>query len=872
MCLRSTEMGFTVLIERDELVGSLRELAGTAMSGSGRLVMLGGEAGVGKTSVAAELMSGLPSGLKIRRGASDNVTTPAPLGPLLEALPELGELIGKTSAQRHELFREAQELLAAEPTVLLIEDAHWADEATFDLLRLLGRRVDSMALLVVVTYRTDEVDTLHPLSMVFGDLATAPGVIRREVPALTVDGVRRLVEIADSPIDAVELHARTGGNPFFATEVIAGATDELPTTIRDAVLARTSRLSPGAQGVLSTLAVLGHRGDLNLLVTIGEGTVADVDECVRSGMVVADGTTLSFRHELARLAVEDRLTLATRIDLNARVLAELEHLGSEDYRRLAHYAVASGNRDAVIRYAPRAAALAASLGAHRESAQQCRTALSWLEPGSPERAAVLEQLSFELHLMDMNEDALIVQQEVLDLHRRSDDAIAIGRSLRWMSRLHWMVGGNAKSRRFAKMAVDTLEAVEPGHELAMAYSNLAQLGMAADDIPTTQHWAELAMDVAAELDDRDVRIHALNNLGSALMMSDEHQRGFEMLCESLELALEDDAEAHAARAYSNLGAASMVNRRYDVAEGIMAEGIAYCIDRNLDYCHFYMSGWLARSMSERGDFAGAAAHAAAVLDSPYASATSKIPALAAAGQIAAWLGKDPEAELAEALELASTTGEPQRLIPVAVARADASWISGQGDIVAEIDRVWDLNASAPHPWKTGELAWWLHVAGVERPLPGPIAEPYALMLAGDHRGAAEAWRIIGSPFWAARALSRSDDPDDAREAWKILDELGAAGVLQAMLRDRRSRGQSVPRGPRASSSDNTAGLTVREHEVLLLLAEGMTNAEIAERLFLSTKTVGHHVSAVLRKLEAPTRTRAAAVAAELGLTAGAQDA
>ena len=236
-----------------------------------------------------------------------------------------------------------------------------------------------------------------------------------------------------------------------------------------------------------------------------------------------------------------------------------------------------------------------------------------------------------------------------------------------------------------------------------------------------------------------------------------------------------------------------------------------------------------------------------------------------AGALAARRGRDGGA-LDQALPIAVRTGEPQRLVPVAAARAEAAWIAGRTpDIIAEIDRAWVLVVAHPQPWELGELSWWLYLAGERREAGAPLAQPFALMLAGEHRAAAGEWEALGCPLWSAYALAFSPQLRDAQQCLDVLAGLGAPAVRQAVLRDRHARGLAVPRGPRPPSRANPAGLTARETEVLQLLADGLSYVEVAERLVLSEKTVGHHVSAVLRKLREPTRSRAVAAALRLGI-------
>ena len=414
-------------------------------------------------------------------------------------------------------------------------------------------------------------------------------------------------------------------------------------------------------------------------------------------------------------------------------------------------------------------------------------------------------------------------------------------------------------------AVATLEPLGPSRELAMAYSNLAQLRMLADDASEAVRWGMKAIELARSLGDREAEMHALNNVGTALSLAGDVIEGRARLTRSLDLALADDAHEHAARAYTNLGSADVIHRSFGEAGLQLQAGIAYCTDRDLDTWRLYMSAWLARSLAEQGHYAAAHQHLADIIRHPHLSPITQISALAVAGVLAARRGGGTGA-LDDALPIAVQTGESQRLVPVAAARAEAAWIAGRtSDLAAEIDRAWPTAVTHPQPWDLGELCWWLHLAGDHRPIPAPVARPFALMVAGRHRAAASEWRDLSCPLWSAYALAFSPETRDAQECLDVLDHLGASAVRHAVLRDRHARGLTVPRGPRPASRANPAGLTVREIEVLGLLADGLSYAEVAERLILSGKTVGHHVSAVLRKLGEPTRPRAVATALRLGI-------
>src|SRR5499427_4334040 len=542
-----------VLVEREGFLASLEQLLDEALGGSGRLVFLGGEAGVGKTALAAALAEAA-SGPVVRRGSCDSITTAEPLGPILDAVPELAEIVDQDAGMsRLRLFHKIRGLLSESPMLLVLEDVHWADEATLDILRFLGRRLAGAELMILATFRSEEAGGEHPLTVVMGDLASLPGVVRMRLPALSVTGVRQLLDDAGSAMDAGDVHLRTGGNPFFVTEVLAAGSERVPATVRDAVLARVSRLSPAAQEVAGVASVLGRHAEIDFVVAVSGRPLAAVDECLDRGVLVLDGTAVGFRHDLARLAVEQSLPTAERAGAHARALAQLLALGSRDHRRLAHHAAGSGDREAVARHAPLAAARAARLGAHREAAEHIQLALRYHETPDRERAELLDRLSYECYLTDQAMRARDSGLAALGIYEQEQDIRSIGTSQRWLSRLTWFLGQNADSERYAAAAVTTLEQLGPGPGLAMAYSNLSQLRMLSDDHTEALLWGEKAIELARRFGEREAEMHALNNVGAVLAWLGEVTEGRARLTQSLDMALADDAHEHAARAYTNLG-------------------------------------------------------------------------------------------------------------------------------------------------------------------------------------------------------------------------------------------------------------------------------------------------------------------------------
>jgi len=469
-------------------------------------------------------------------------------------------------------------------------------------------------------------------------------------------------------------------------------------------------------------------------------------------------------------------------------LAYLTARGSHDHRWLAYHAAGCGDSAAVLRHAPLAAARAARLGAHREAAEQFRLALRHHEPPDRQRAALLERLSYECYLTDRLVRARDSLLEALAIYEREGDARSVGTSQRWLSRLSWVLGQNADSERYAAAAVSTLEPLEPGPELAMAYSNMGQLRMLSDDNAAALDWGTKAIVLAREVGDTETEIHALNNVGTTLATAGDLIEGQARLTQSLDLALARDAHEHAARAFTNLGSINIINWSLADADRHLHAGITYCADRDLDTWRLYMTAWLARSLAEQGQYDAAQRHVADVTRRPHVSPITQVSVLPVAGVLAARRGRDGTRELDEALTIAVRTGEALRLIPVTAACAEAFWIAGRTrELVAAVDRAWPVAVEHPHPWGLGELSWWLRLAGDGRPAIAPLARPFALMLADEHRAAAAAWEALGCPLWSAYALAFSPEIRDVQQCLEILGQLGAPAVRHAWEKEPVSR-------------------------------------------------------------------------------------
>lgn len=837
------------LLERDEQLRAAAGYLADAAAGHGRLVYVGGEAGVGKTTfiegVAAQ------SGARVVVGWCDGSATPPPLGPLVDMLPDLPADTWPADAPRSQVFANVLAALRApsgrQPYLVVVEDAHWADEATLDLVRHLARRIHACPALVMVSYRPEDAGVGEGLRVLLGDTASATGTRRIDLSPLTPGGVATLTaERGGTQADAAELYEVTGGNPFFVTEALA-ADGELPQTVRDAVLARVSRLDETSQRALELVALAGSRAEAHLVSTLLPSGLAALDEPLARGLLRRSGDDVLFRHELARLAVLAEVPAGRAVHLHRRLQAALEERGA-DPARLAHHAEAAGDGAAVLVHARAAAASAAVLGAHREASRQYERALRHADDlPTAERAQLLWDLGYEYYLTNRIEESIETVGRARELWAALGDTVRVGDAWRCGSRLHWFAGHHEEAQDFAERAVVLLE--DTGTvEQAMALSNRTGLAMLGTRLAPTREWGDRTMAVLDGLPasprHAEVRVHALNNMGTIEVTAGDLRAGMEMLEESLRGAREGNFQEHAARAYCNLISTAVAQRRHADALRWLDEGLTYCTDRDLDSWTSYLLALRSRLHLDRGEDGLARADATEVLRAG-SSAVGALEPLLVLAQLDVRSGTgSPDAAFARAVEMSDAMAEAQRIGPTANARCEAAWIAGDESAIAAIaTAAWPHVVDVDCPWHRGQVATWLP-AGVDARL--PLAPPYLLEREGCWEEAARYWAGVESPFEQALALARSGEPDLLTDAVRLFDRLGTTAAAARARTTLQALGAPVPRATRASTHPH--GLTPREQEVLQLVARGLGDAAIAETLVISRRTAEHHVASILAKV------------------------
>jgi DNA-binding CsgD family transcriptional regulator len=863
------------LVERDTALAALAAAFARVAAGSasrGGLVIVSGEAGVGKTALIRRHCEERRPVARILWGACEPLFAPRPLAPLAEIARSCGgelEQALERDATPYEVVRALEhELRNGAPSIVVLEDVHWADGATLDVLRLLGRRYGGWPALVLVSHRDDELDRFHPLRRAIGELGSSESLGRIRLQPLSLEGVRAVA--VPYRADAEEIYRRTGGNPFFVAEAVA-AGDELPGTVRDAVLARAARLTERGWALLQAVAVTPPQAELALLESVAPDAFGSVEECLDSGLLTAtDGArALQFRHELARLAVEQAIPPDRLLLLHRRALDALEAVPAADAARLAYHAEAAGAGEAVLRYAPAAAEHAASVGAHREAAAQYARALRFADLLSPERYAELcERRSLECYVTTQDDEARVATEEAIARYRELGDTRREADALRWLGLVQLNRGHPDEGERAAERAVALLERLPPGRELALAYAALAGISLLAEDAARTARWANKGLELAQQLDDVEAFVTALAGFGAAEALGGSEQ-GRRALEQALALATEHGLDNQIGRAHMFLVMAGSRERSLERMERHVELGLAFCEEHGLAVSARYLLAARAWVELERGTWNRAADTVSLVLTQE--CALSCLQARVVLALLRARRGDpDPWTPLAEADAVARQTGHLWWLGQVAAARAEAAWLAGRPDEVAAVtEDAYRLALRVQAPWSSGELALWRRRAGIEEESPPLAAEPFRLQLAGDWRGAAAWWRQSGCRYEAALALADAGDEQPLRDALSTLQQLGASPAALLVARRLRELGaRRLPRGPRSTTRANPANLTPRELDVLRLLASGLRNREIASRLHLSARTVDHHVSAILGKLGARTRAQAVREAARLGMLDG----
>lgn len=849
-----------MLLEREQELGRLADLLESVATSGGKVVLIRGEAGIGKSSLVRTFLATVEGSAHVRLGYCDDLHTPQPFGPLWDiARDEVVLLKALKASDRQEVMQSLFDLLTVSlrPNIVVIEDTQWSDEATLDAIKYVGRRIARTNGLLVLTYRDEEVDFDNPLRGVLG--ALPPDYVERvELSGLSRVAVAEIV--GESGLDPDEVLELTHGNPFFVTEMAMTAGDRVPASVRDSVMARVGRLSILSREMLRYMSVIPERTSRGELAALVGSAHDQLIECERLGLLDVGTETVAFRHELIRRAVEASLATSERIAIHRALLDVLPD--DTDPARLVHHAFGANDVDSLIDLIPRAAASAAEVGGNREASAHYRMLAPHLSRlADRQRARVLVDWA-EIEYYLASADAMDLLEEAIDLYRECGSPQELAQALALAVAVNETHARTARAESYAIEAIQVLEAEGDSADLAEALSRYADLLLHKGEGVKADGYVDRALAMGEATGSELATIRALIVKGMlAYVRGDPGGRD---LVEEARVRAEQRGhhyeEVTALRSLAYTGQEQDdIDLQQDVAQRARAAAIRY----ELSFLEVEADSVYADALMRTGKWDAAEDLATENLGS---HANADVHLMRVLGLLRLRRGRSGGmANLQGAWSLARESGEIDYLLHVGTALAEARWL-GQ-EIDEGPDQLRELMRTGlrhEFPWLAGALASWLFVLGWLDAEPEGLPEPHAHLIQGNWPGAAAHWEKKGMSYEEAIALSRGDREARVR-AVEILDSLGAGAASAKVRKELRDEGITIPRRKNRSTREHEAGLTARQAEVLSLLGEGLSNPEIADRLFLSPRTVENHVSAVLAKLDCSTREQAVETARAQGL-------
>jgi len=855
-----------MLLERESELEVLHDLFARLDTNGGKVVLIRGEAGIGKSALVRGFIETHGDNAHIYLGLCDDLLTPQPLGPIWDlGRDEPTVVVPLEGGDRRAVMEALLSLLSRtlRPTVFVLEDTQWADEATLDVITYVGRRIAETNGLLLLTYRDGEVDYDHPLRKVIGAL-TPQILVRVHLGGLSAGAVAAMLN--ETNLDTEEVLALTAGNALFVTEVAASGVQRVPSSVQDSVLARAAKLTSGARQVLDLVSVIPAEAERSLVENILEPTEEEMTECVRQGLLRVEDEIVFFHHELARRAVESILSPPDSRRLNAEVLAMLREQGS--LARLVHHAREANDVDAIIEFAPQAARAAIAVGSHREASEHFRTLEPFLDRfADADRVLIIDDWARNELYLDNIESSLDLSAAAIKLHRSGGDQKALARALTAAVRLNEISGRPESATAASREAIAILEKYPPSADLAFAVSQRGWLSMIRSEWLETIELADRAIELAEQTGAEQTLIHALNSKGTA-MYSRGDAGGLRLLEEARDRAEQGGYLLEETVAMINMGGCAAARRELDLASDVVQRTIDLAVRYEIRSVELTAQVFLADILLWKGEWAAAEDLATEVLESHSRSDTLAGRMLEClTGTLQARQGRhEAGTTLSSAWSEAEAAGEMQNLLPAAAALAEYMWLTGEIDShrLVRFREVLDKGTLIEWPWPVGELAFWLWELGELPEIPEGIAIPYRLVMEGKPVEAAAIWDAKHIPYQQALALAHGDET--ARlEALEIFETLGATAVASKLRNALRDDRVAIPRGRTRDTRRHAAGLTVRQAEVLKLLDEGLSNLGIADRLFVSPRTVENHVSAVMMKLDSSTREEAVTRAHDEGI-------
>lgn len=852
------------LIERDLFLTSLQEQFETLETGEGHCVLLVGEAGIGKTALVKAFCKKQASENNIFQGACDALFTPRPLAPLYDVLWQVNKerwplppFKEKNSVVFANFFQELT--LKKGKLIIIFEDIHWADEATLDFITFFTRRIDQLPCLFILTYREDELISNHPLRNVLGQLP--PDLVTKL--ALTPLSKQAVMAMATQKgYNGEDVYSIAGGNPFYVNEILASYSPGVPNTVKDSILAVFERQKEGTRNAWRIWSVIPEGLEVDRLAKVKSFLGEAIDHCFAISVAIVQNGKVVFKHELYRRTIEESLSPIKRIEINEMLLDLFLNSFQQkgEIERILHYAKNANRKELVAKYAPEAAKKATLINAHKEASKLYLTAIEYFEENDEKRLAELYQAyAYECYLINQLVEATDFTQRALTIWEENAETSKCADCLCLLSRLYWFNGNMQIAEKLALKGITLVKNHPDSSTAAKVFSNLSQLKMLSGDTIESLIWGEKAIELAKKLNDDYILSHAMNNVGAVQMLMPEYeQKGEAKLQKSLTISLKQSYQENAVWAFSNLGSILIRLRRYRPARKVLKEGIIYCEERHLTCLTDYLLSWKARLDLEIGNWADASAAAENLLKNEHQSTVIKINALVVQAKILMRRSRDGLSLMLEAKKLGFETKGLQLILPSMTALLEYEWISGKSIIESnDIERISIIVEKYGITLEKNDFVFWMNKAGRQ---PGTLGKN-----SETGSGTSFDYEHCDRAYEQALKLFERKE-EDKRKAIAMIHDLGAIAVYEKMKLEMRNLGiKNIPRGIRNSTRSNAALLTGREMDVLQLLKKDLHNKEIASLLYISAKTVDHHISSILFKLDANSRSKAVAAAISKGI-------
>lgn len=862
-----------VLLEREPQLAQLHQLYTAIEEDSPQLVLLSGEAGVGKTVLLKQYRDEvLARGGTVVWGMCDDLYTPQALAPFYDVAYQLGGALIDLLPEATNLHLIGHRLLNTlssqhSPVVLVIEDIHWADEATLDLIRYLGRRLDGRAIMLILTLR-EQTYISKALQVLLGALP-ANLTTRIGLRPFEPKTVNRLA--GEMSIDLENLFQLTQGNPFYVTEMLKSQSDQMPETIRDAILGRVASLSQEARMIVEIVSLIPNQAEVWLAEQLGYRLDSLSGDLLLGNILEYRADYLAFRHELARRIVHDALPIQRRKLLHREifdVLLARRKTSDIHLARLVHHAAYAELGEAVIQLAPKAAQQAQKVNAYREAAAHYATVLQYRDLMPEDQAASLLEARADCSFYNDWEVALSTLKKAQTIRRKLDDRYRLGVNYRQMARLAWGTSQIREARQYSLRAIRLLKEFDDGEALAEAYLQLNQIHTVTGHFSAAKFWNRVALAYSERIDAAEPYLDALLNLGIILGDTGDFAGAQSRFDQVLEIATDQNRPLQIVRVYINRVLSEL--HQLDLQKGLsLCEiGAQFALEHEMEIYRQYFAVLKGRVLIHLGRWDEALALSRPVVD------VTPLGPIGVTGLTNIALVEARRGDLAAKLTLKrldklldSGRLEPRLINDIYLAWAEVAWHEGD---YAECQRQIDLllkniTRTQEDDWfKRGHGLHWLWRCGKASSIKVPMPYPIQLELSGAWQQAAESWAASGFLYEAGLAYAFGDR-SGLSQAFEIFDQLNARPALDFVRKSMREIGVAVPRGANASTRQNKIGLTKRQMEVLTLLAQDLTNAEIGSRLHISAKTAEHHVSAILGKLDVASRDEAAATARANGL-------